>query len=88
MTPSTTSPSITRTVSRLKELKKVVRAVAGALPVHAVGFYAAIAAPLLYLPLLGGQGGLTASEVPLFAALLIVNAGALVLGRDYHRSDE
>ena len=85
MTPSTPSPSLARTVSRLKGLKKVVPAVAEVLPVHAIGFYAAIAVPLLYLPLLGGQGGLTAAEVPLFAALVVVNAGALVLGRDYRR---
>lgn len=85
MTPSTTAPSLIRTVSRLKGLKKVLPVVAEALPVHAIGFYAAIVAPLLYLPLLGGQGGLTAAEVPLFVGLLVVNAGALVLGRDYRR---
>ena len=82
MTPSTTSTPLARTLARIK---KVLPAVADALPLSALGFYAAIAAPLVYLPLLGGEGGLTGSEAPLFVALLVANAGALVLGRDYHR---
>ncbi|ESP87799.1 hypothetical protein [Candidatus Halobonum tyrrellensis] len=82
MTPSTVPSSLVRTVDRLKE---AVPAVADALPLHALGFYAAIAAPFLYLPLLGGRGGLTAEEAPLFVALLAANVGALVLGQEYHR---
>lgn len=74
------SNSLPRNLARLK---KALPAVADALPVRAAGFYVAIATPLLYLPLLGGRGGLTTSEVPLFVVLLLVNAGALVLGQGY-----
>lgn len=84
MTPSTSLPTVLRTLARLKKVGPVL---ANALPVRAVGFYAAIAAPLLYLPLLGGRGGLTSTEAPLFVALLLVNAGALVLGQGYGQEE-
>lgn len=80
MSPSTSPPSLARALNRLKD---AVPAALEALPVRAIGFYAAIATPLLYLPLLGGQGGLTPAEVPLFVALVAVNAGALVIGQGY-----
>lgn len=76
MSPSTSPPTLAR-------LKEAVPAIVDAIPIHAIGFYAAIALPLSYLPLLGGQGGLTGGEVPVFVALLVVNAGALVLGQGY-----
>lgn len=80
MSPSASLPSLARNFDRLKD---AVPAVVDVLPVGAIGFYAAILVPLLYLPMLGGQGGLTGGEVPLFVALLLVNAGALVLGQGY-----
>lgn len=80
MSPSASLPSLARNLGRLKD---ALPAVADALPIEAIGFYAAILVPLLYLPLLGGKGGLTGGEVPLFVALLFANAGAVVLGQGY-----
>ena len=49
-------------------------------------FWAAIALPVTYLPLLAG--GLTGSEALLFVTLVAVNAGAFVLGHDYDPADD
>jgi hypothetical protein len=51
-------------------------------PLRFVAFWAAIALPFLYLPLL--VGGLTGGEPTVFGALLFANVAALVLGHDYH----
>lgn len=80
MTPSAFLPSLARNLGRLK---RAVPVLTEAIPFDAIGFYAAIVVPVLYLPMLGGRGGLTAEEVPLFVALLLVNAGAVVLGQGY-----
>lgn len=48
-----------------------------------VAFWAAVALPFLYLPLLAG--GLTGEEVTVFAALLSANVVSLVLGHEYGR---
>ncbi|MDQ2054737.1 hypothetical protein [Halobellus sp. H-GB7] len=53
-----------------------------AAPVRFVSFWAAVALPFLYLPLLAG--GLEGSEPNAFVALLAVNAVALVVGHSYH----
>ena len=53
-----------------------------AAPLRFVAFWTAIALPFLYLPLL--IGGLTGGEPTVFGALLLANAGALVVGHDYH----
>lgn len=50
-------------------------------PLQFVGFWAAVALPFLYLPLL--FGGLTGNELPVFVGLLAVNLIGLVLGRSY-----
>jgi hypothetical protein len=52
-----------------------------AAPLRFVGFWAAIALPFLYLPLL--LGGLTGGELLVFGALLATNALALVLGHSH-----
>lgn len=83
---SNSSPSISRGgVSRLREmvqsssLQHGARLVAA--PLRFVGFWAAIALPFLYLPLL--VGGLSGQEVLVFGALLATNALALVLGHSH-----
>ncbi|MDS0240856.1 MULTISPECIES: hypothetical protein [Haloferax] len=55
-----------------------------AAPLRFVGFWAAVALPFLYLPLL--FGGLEASEFTVFGVLLALNALALVIGHNYARS--
>jgi len=55
-----------------------------AAPLRFVGFWAAVALPFLYVPLL--FGGLESSEFTVFGALLALNALALVLGHNYARS--
>ncbi|RLM57084.1 hypothetical protein DVK02_04620 [Halobellus sp. Atlit-31R] len=54
-------------------------------PVRFVSFWAAIALPFLYVPLLAG--GLEGSEPNAFVALLAVNAVALVVGHGYQTTD-
>ena len=49
--------------------------------VRVASFWVAIVLPVAYLPLLAG--GLTGTEALLFAALVVANAGAFVLGHDY-----
>ena len=50
-------------------------------PVKRVAFWAAIALPMTYLPLLAG--GLRGVEVTLFLALLSANAVAIVIGNGH-----
>ncbi|MFC4359952.1 hypothetical protein ACFO0N_18550 [Halobium salinum] len=52
-------------------------------PLRFVGFWAAIAFPFLYVPLL--MGGLEGNEATVFLALLVVNALALLVGHGYNR---
>lgn len=54
-----------------------------ATPVRFVGFWAAIALPFLYLPLL--WEGLNGGNGVVFVGLLAVNLLALVAGRNYRR---
>jgi len=54
-----------------------------AAPLRFVGFWAAIALPFLYLPLL--YGGLQGQQLLVFCGLLLVNAVALVLGHKHGR---
>lgn len=54
--------------------------------VQVASFWAAIVLPAAYLPLLAG--GLTGSETLLFAALVVANAGAFVVGHDYDPVDD
>lgn len=51
--------------------------------VEAVAFWLAIALPFLYFPLV--LNGFTGQEAVAFAALLAVNAVALVVGHDHNR---
>ncbi|MFC6989252.1 hypothetical protein ACFQJD_12010 [Haloplanus sp. GCM10025708] len=50
-------------------------------PLRFVSFWAAVALPFLYLPLL--YGGLEGQQVLVFGLLVVVNVVALVLGHDY-----
>lgn len=50
-------------------------------PFQFVGFWSAVALPMLYLPLLAG--GFTGDEATTFAVLLAVHAVALVAGHGY-----
>lgn len=52
-----------------------------AAPLQFVGFWAAVALPFLYLPLL--IGGLTGNEIPVFIGLLGINLLGLFLGHSY-----
>ncbi|MFC7202381.1 hypothetical protein ACFQJC_02565 [Haloferax namakaokahaiae] len=53
-------------------------------PFRFVGFWAAVALPFLYLPLL--FNGLNQSEITVFTALVALNALALIVGHNYARS--
>jgi hypothetical protein len=53
-------------------------------PLRFVGFWAAVAFPFLYLPLL--MGGLEDGETAVFLGLLVVNALALVAGHGHNRA--
>jgi len=52
-----------------------------ATPLRAVGFYAAIALPFVYLPLLAD--GVGPADAPIVGALLAANALALVVGHGH-----
>lgn len=49
-----------------------------------VGFWSAVALPLVYLPLL--SGGLVGWQVPTFVVLFALNVLALIVGHDYGRN--
>lgn len=52
-------------------------------PLQFVGFWAAVAMPFLYVPvLLGNVGG---SELTVFAVLVVCHVAALVLGHGHNR---
>jgi hypothetical protein len=53
-------------------------------PVRFVGFWAAVALPFLYVPLL--FDGIDGGRVLVFLGLLVANAVALVVGHDYRRA--
>lgn len=52
-------------------------------PLRFLSFWAAVALPFLYLPLL--VGGLEGQQVTVFVALLLANLVALVVGHEYRR---
>jgi len=52
-------------------------------PLRFLAFWAAVALPFLYLPLL--VGGLDGQQVTVFVALLLANAVALVIGHEYRQ---
>lgn len=54
-------------------------------PVQATGFWLAATLPLVYVPL-AATGFSSTVQVDLVAALLVVNALALVVGHQYNRS--
>jgi len=54
-------------------------------PVEAIGFWAAVALPFLYLPLLL-TGISTDGELITFLGLLALNVAALLAGHDHNRS--
>lgn len=74
--PSTSNDALS--ASRVAQLTEYVRQ-----PVQAFAFWAAIALPFAYLPLLtsGFEQGNTALLT--FAALVVANVAALVLGHGY-----
>ena len=85
---SNSSPSVSRErASRLWEvvqsrsLQHGARLVAA--PLRFVGFWAAVALPFLYLPLL--IGGLDGQETLVFGLLLTLNALALVAGHGHRQ---
>ncbi|WP_380678032.1 hypothetical protein [Salinigranum sp. GCM10025319] len=85
---SNSSPSVSRErSSRIREvvqsqsLQHGARLVAA--PLRFVGFWAAVALPFLYLPLL--LGGLEGGETFVFGLLLALNALALVVGHGHRQ---
>jgi hypothetical protein len=68
-------------VVRAQSLQRGGRLVAA--PVRFVGFWAAVALPFLYLPLL--IGGFEGEETLVFGLLLVANALALVVGHGHRR---
>lgn len=77
MTPSTTDHGRSRVWEQFGEmLARTVRAMA---------FWSAIALPFLYVPLL--VRGLAGQEAVAFAALVVANVLALVVGHDHRRDD-
>ncbi|WP_435128055.1 hypothetical protein [Halobaculum sp. D14] len=74
MTPSSFPPVLARCKSALPHASPKTT-------LRAAGFYAAIALPLLYLPVL--VSGLDTAELATLGALLAVNATALLLGHGY-----
>jgi hypothetical protein len=54
-----------------------------AAPLRFISFWAAVALPFLYVPLLAG--GLEGQQAFVFVSLLAANAAALVVGHEYGR---
>lgn len=73
-------PESSRLKDALAELTGAGRTI-GIEPVRALAFYAAIALPFVYLPLLAN--GVTAEQLSVLVGLLLANAAALVLGHDH-----
>lgn len=87
-TMSNSSPSVPherashlREVAKAQSLQHGARLVAA--PLRFVGFWAAVALPFLYVPLL--LDGLEGQQTLVFGALLAANALALVVGHGYRR---
>lgn len=84
---NSTPPYLPERLRRLREafesesVRQVLRLVGA--PLRFVGFWLAVTLPFLYLPLL--YGGLTGEQGVVFAALLGLNAVALVVGHGYQR---
>jgi hypothetical protein len=76
---STERASRVREVVQSQSLQHGARLVTA--PLRFVGFWAAVALPFLYLPLL--VGGLEGQETLVFGLLLAANALALVLGHGH-----
>jgi len=86
MSNSSPTPPIDR-LPRLNELvdEQSLRRRLGvvAAPLRFIAFWAAVALPFLYVPLLAG--GLEGQQAPVFLALLAANAAALVVGHEHGR---
>lgn len=82
MSNSSSSASRLRELAQSSSLQHSARLVAA--PLRFVGFWAAIALPFLYLPLL--FGGLAGQEALVFGFLLATNALALVVGHSHGQS--
>lgn len=52
-------------------------------PIQVVGFWLAVALPLVYLPLLAG--GLSSQEATVFVGLVVLNVASLIAGHGYAR---
>lgn len=65
----------------MKAVQPVIEVIRPA--VHFVGFWLAVALPLLYLPLL--VDGLEGGDLSLFLGLFVVNILALLAGHNYAR---
>jgi hypothetical protein len=79
--PTRDAPSAAREVISVETLRAGARVVAP--PVRFVSFWAAVALPFLYLPLL--LGGLAGGEATAFTALVAAHVLALLAGHDYGR---
>jgi len=78
--PSRPDESLSGTVSSLSATLSSL-STGAATPLRAVGFYAAIGLPFVYLPLLAD--GVGPADAPVVGALLAANALALVVGHGY-----
>jgi len=68
-----------REVAQSQSLQHGARLVAA--PLRFVGFWAAVALPFVYLPLL--VGGIAGEEAVAFAGLVALHAVALLIGHNY-----
>jgi len=71
-------------ISQFAQLSERYHATALTTPLEMLGFWAAIALPFLYVPLLVTGLG-TSAETTTFFALLILNVVALLAGHSYKR---
>jgi hypothetical protein len=80
---SSSSPTVP--TARLRESLDVQQLQRGAeliaTPLRFVSFWAAVALPFLYLPLL--YGGLEGQQALVFGTLVSINVVSLILGHDY-----
>ncbi|MEZ3144691.1 hypothetical protein [Halobaculum sp. MBLA0143] len=81
MTPSISPSESSRLRRSLPRAREYFTARKATAPVRAVGFYAAIALPFVYLPMVAG--GLSAGNASTVGALLAVNVLALLVGHGY-----
>lgn len=84
------NPSPTERLSRTERLTNALPLAESrrllAMPVQALAFWAAIAMPALYVPML--WDGLGANESLLFVGLVLANALALLVGHEYKATPE